>query len=190
MLRAFELDSLNASVVFNVGHIESFDGQLESALEKLQAAADLGLFAGSGIMKGMVLVFAGDLEGAEPLLRERGDLAAGADPEWVDEFLAVMRNPALRKEKEEAINSMLIPADGFLRFSVLVAMESPLVLDVISANCAEMTNAIDLWRSSSAIRRHPDFENAMISSGAMDLWRHRGWPDLCHENDAGELECN
>jgi TolB-like protein len=188
--RAFELDPLNASIVFNMAWAESMQGNTERGLELLREAARLGIFYGSTAFQGLLLSFAGDLDRAGPLLRDPGPFMQAVDPAWVDEFLAVLHNPSLRDEKETTINALLQPGNPYFRHSVLVAIDSPLALEVIGDNCYAIADTLDLWRPTVGIRQQPQFESVMTAAGLMDFWRERGWPDLCRENDAGVFQCD
>jgi hypothetical protein len=47
-----------------------------------------------------------------------------------------------------------------------------------------------LWKPEYAVvRKTARFKALMISSGRVDYWRHRGWPDFCHPLGSPDFEC-
>jgi TolB-like protein len=48
----------------------------------------------------------------------------------------------------------------------------------------------NLWAPNfTTLRQMPEFKQLLMDIGLVDLWKSRGWPDLCHPLSDGDFEC-
>jgi len=39
------------------------------------------------------------------------------------------------------------------------------------------------------LRQLPEYKQFLTDIGLVDLWKERGWPDLCRPTDGDDFEC-
>jgi len=58
----------------------------------------------------------------------------------------------------------------------------------ISINASGLFNI--WWPSMHEVRQTPRFKELIKKIGLVDYWNKFGWPDICHQLDNGDFECD
>ena len=123
-------------------------------------------------------------------MRDAGDLV-WISPESEQIITAALEDPALRDDAIRAArNEKSAVFLGWLE-------AYPQIMDYLGEQLMQgrLTNIVldlaqNLWAPNfKTLRQMPEFKKLLIDIGLVDLWKSRGWPDLCHPLSDGDFEC-
>jgi len=170
-------------------------GDPASARIHFQRAIDGGNPNGVSGMYGLELE-AGNTEGAIAYLEEytarvEAGQAVGMQRQSADAIAAAIRDPALLQNGiETALEEGNIQALSY--FGADVEIARLLNSDLASGNTLgnSLRLAFYLWAPGfSPLRQLPEYKQFLRDFGLVDLWKERGWPDLCKPVGEDDFKC-
>jgi TolB-like protein/Tfp pilus assembly protein PilF len=123
-------------------------------------------------------------------IQEAGQ-GAGLQRKAADVIAAALKDPSLSANAIKAAveEEELITLGYFDEFSEIIKY-----LNRVLAEDDMLTLAIELgnylWAADySSLREMPEYKQFLINVNLVDLWKERGWPDLCHPIGEDDFEC-
>ncbi len=170
-------------------------GDIDQARVRFQRAADGRNPNGPAAML-WVDLFEGKTKRAAERMRELGVMRDAGIFVWISPesehvIIAALEDPALR---DDAIRA----AQNEENATFLGWLEAyPQIMDYLGEQLMQgrLVNIVvdlglSLWAPSfKTLRQMPEFKKLLIDIGLVDLWKSRGWPDLCHPLSDGDFEC-
>ena len=87
-----------------------------------------------------------------------------------------------------------LSSNDFITVSIWAAYfgDPELALDTMEQSVKiHATSLHDFWAPLfHETRQLPGFREFVRDIGLVDYWKRYGWPDLCHQTDSGDFECD
>jgi len=193
--KAEALDPAYPQLQAYIGYNARSLGDPAAARLHFQRAIDGGNINGQIGLYSMALL-EGDIDSAVTYL---GFLGSGGfiyqDSMW--EVMSMwLKNPDNPEHRESAIKAAKESFDfGFLNHigvtaDIMKLLQDALLADERGRNVVVVSLSIALWMpESSNLRQLPEFKHLLRDIGLVELWKTRGWPDLCQAVGEDDFEC-
>jgi TolB-like protein/Flp pilus assembly protein TadD len=193
---AEHLDPVYPQLQYWIGLNSIMLGDTDKARVRFQRTADGRNPNGPNAMLWVDLL-EGETKRAAERMRELGAMRDAGTLVWISpeserDITAALEDPALRDDAIRAAQDE--ESSWFLGW--LGAY--PQIMDYLGEQLMEarvLNIVIDLGRSLWApnfktLRQMPEFKRLLMEIGLVDLWKSRGWPDLCRPLSDGDFECD
>lgn len=195
MLEAERLDPVYPQLQNYLGINARFRGDVATARIHLQRTIEGGNLNGSFAMYALELRAGNVEEAIEHLKRYRELIESGESRGLSDEeaqiFIAALRNET---DPEEAARIATDLGDAIILGHFGAYPEIMTYLGNYYVEGELLPIYLDLgnylWAPEySELRQMPEFRQLLSDIGLVELWKKRGWPDLCHPLGENEFEC-
>lgn len=191
MLAAYRQDPASGINNTALGKAYMLTGELDKAITHLNRGIALGHYESLNVLR--MLYFHMGLD--DRVLATHSEIVGSLSRQWwvalVDARADPGKIPALKKLTE----TQLDPTGSAFSVTIhsclaeLGLLES--YTDTIRTSYVSAPDELQgMWYPwNTALRQSPDFQAMVEEFGLMDLWRTRGFPDLCRE-ESGKLVCS
>ena len=191
---AKNLDVLSPVVNDRLAVAHMWVNEDEQARRQFELADELGMGPSANPEAYVVLLLRqGDYDDARDLLVDLQKLFARAT-DWIDPFIAAVRDPAVRPKAREAVARAARERGISMRylFGAWVYLgDADKAMDVAFELLHEPAefDVEFLWaRETSILRRHPRFGELVTAIGLDRYWDQFGWPAMC-KRQGTSIEC-
>jgi len=195
MLQAAEiLDPVYPQLQYALGVNAMLRNDTAAANIYFQRAIDGGNANGAAGMYWLDLRL-GNLENAIDFLQqttamEIAGLSSGPAQASTNIMSAAIRDPSRR---QEGIKAAVTEED---MIALIYFSAEPEIIELLNTRLSEgktimiSVNLTNFWTDeSSSLRQSPEYKQILTKVDLVDLWKQRGWPDLCHAVGEDDFEC-
>ena len=195
LLLAETMDPVYPQLQYILGLNALARNELELARVHFQRSIDGGNSNGAFGMYYLALI-KGNLDEATAYLDDirvntESELGGGYPEGHVDDVRAALKDVSL-------VENLINEGGNSLDFAILnyfgATTEIVHILTQLWADGDTLTVSItlgELWSPRySDMRKTPEYKQFLTDIGMVDLWKKRGWPDLCHAVGENDFECN
>ncbi len=195
ILEAKKLDVLSPVVNQRLAVAYLWVNENELSRQQFELADELGMGARANPDVYAVLLFRqGEYDRARDVLIDLQNLY-GLPAEWVEPFVAALRNPdarlAAREALDRAVQEHSIPRR--LLFGTLTYLgDTDAAMEIAFELLAEPVNfdvEFLFTEETAQLRRHPRFGELLAAIGLDHYWDQYGWPTMCERQDT-RIECS
>jgi hypothetical protein len=195
ILEAKKLDVLSPVVNQRLAVAYLWVNENELSRQQFELADELGMGARANPDVYAVLLFRqGEYDRASDVLIDLQNLY-GLPAEWVEPFVAALRDPDARLAARDALNRAAqersIPRR--LLFGTLTYLgDTDAAMEIAFELLAEPVNfdvEFLFTQETAQLRRHPRFGELLVAIGLDHYWDQYGWPAMCKRRDT-RIECS
>ena len=189
LLAAYRQDPASGANSNALGEAYLLTGGLDKAIGYFQRAAALGHFKGSNNLRQLYF----EMGLYDRVLEPLPEIEWSIPVDWWAALVAAKQDPA-DSEALLQLSEKYLPVYGLRSPQIEESLVQMGLLKTYFPLLRERYESDNnpfhvLWNPWNAtLRQSPEFQAFMHEVGLLDLWRTRGFPDLCRE-EAGELIC-
>lgn len=190
MLAAYRQDPASGINNSALGKAYMLTGELDKAITHFHRGIALGHYESLNLLR--MLYFHMGMD--EKVLESYGEIPGALSREWWVALVEARANPGNESALKRVTEIQAVPAGSAFSVTVHSCLAELGLLDsytdAIRTSYASSPDELEgMWYPwNTKLRQSPQFQPLVDELGLLELWRVRGFPDLCRE-ESGKLAC-